>query len=263
MKLTVLVENTSCREDLTAEHGLSLLLETGGRRILFDAGQTGAFADNAAKLGVALQSVDLCVLSHGHYDHGGGLLRFLQLNDHAPVYVSEHAFGKHYNGASKYIGLAEELRNHPRLHMVSGDADLGGGLTLHSAAGRQPAFTPRPYGLTRRTMGVMQPEDFRHEQYLLVQEGNRRILVSGCSHMGVLNVMHWFQPDVLIGGFHLMKLGNSPEDQQTLMQVADALDASHCTFLSGHCTGDMAFGSLQQRLGSRLGALSTGVQLCL
>ena len=71
MKLVTLMENTTCREDLCCEHGLSLYLETGDHKILFDAGQSGAFAENAEKLGVNLQNVDFAVLSHGHYDHGG------------------------------------------------------------------------------------------------------------------------------------------------------------------------------------------------
>ena len=87
MKLTVLMENTTCREDLVCEHGLSLYIEANGQRILFDAGQTGAFADNAEKMGVDLTKIDLCILSHGHYDHGGGLKRFLEINDHAKVYI--------------------------------------------------------------------------------------------------------------------------------------------------------------------------------
>ena len=92
------MENTAAGENLAAEHGLSLLIETGEHRILFDAGQTGAFADNAARLGLDLSTVDLAVLSHGHYDHGGGLARFLEINCHAPVYVNPHVFEPHYNG---------------------------------------------------------------------------------------------------------------------------------------------------------------------
>ena len=85
MKIYTLMENTTCNEALACEHGLSLYIEAAGKRILFDAGQTGAFADNAEKMGIDLSQVDICILSHGHYDHGGGLKRFLEVNDHAPI----------------------------------------------------------------------------------------------------------------------------------------------------------------------------------
>ena len=78
MKLVVLEENTACCPGVTAEHGLSLYLETGETRILFDMGQTAAFAENAAALGIDLSQVDFAVISHGHYDHTGGLSRFLE-----------------------------------------------------------------------------------------------------------------------------------------------------------------------------------------
>ena len=104
MKITALVENTVSEEQaerlgLGREHGLSLYIEACGHRILFDMGQSGLFARNAAALGVDLAAVDLAVLSHGHYDHGGGLARFLELNGAAPVYLNEHAFEPHYHGS--------------------------------------------------------------------------------------------------------------------------------------------------------------------
>ena len=84
MKITALVENTSV-PGLPVEHGLSLYIETTRHTILFDSGQGTLFAENAERLGKDLAKVDLMVLSHGHYDHGGGLKTFLELNDHAPL----------------------------------------------------------------------------------------------------------------------------------------------------------------------------------
>ena len=101
MKITVLTENTSSC-GLPCEHGLSLYIESNGKRILFDTGQTALFAENAERLGIDLSAVDICVISHGHYDHGGGLGRFLEINDRAPVYLSRHAFGSYFNAKEKY-----------------------------------------------------------------------------------------------------------------------------------------------------------------
>ena len=87
MKITALLENTSEREDMLTEHGLSLYIETQNHTILFDMGQSGLFAKNAAVLGIDLGAVDIAVLSHGHYDHGGGLAVFLEINKTAPVWI--------------------------------------------------------------------------------------------------------------------------------------------------------------------------------
>ncbi len=88
-------------------------------------------------------------------------------------------------------------------------------------------------GLTVMKDGVFVPDDFRHEQYLLIEEAGRRILISGCSHKGVVNIMEWFRPDVLIGGFHFMKL---PTDN-VLQSYAERLDGYDCDYYTCHCTG--------------------------
>ncbi|MBQ2720991.1 MAG: MBL fold metallo-hydrolase, partial [Clostridia bacterium] len=105
MTVTTLVENTAINDNFCSEHGLSLYIEVKGLRILFDMGQTELFAENAEKLGIDLENVDIAVISHGHYDHGGGLKKFLEINKKAPVYISRFAFEPHYNGSEKYIGL--------------------------------------------------------------------------------------------------------------------------------------------------------------
>ncbi len=91
--------------NLHAEHGLSLYLETGESKMLFDMGQSDAFVANARSLNVNLAAIDFAVLSHGHYDHGGGLRAFFNTNDHAPVYISRHAFEKHGNTSGGISGL--------------------------------------------------------------------------------------------------------------------------------------------------------------
>ena len=150
MKITVLAENTTADGRLGKEHGLSLYIEGCGRRILFDMGQSDLFARNAQALGVDLAAVDVAVLSHGHYDHGGGLARFLALNGHAPVWVSRRAFEPHYHGAERYIGLAPALAASPRLRAAGEETAIAPGLTLYACNGRARRYDLGSFGLTVR-----------------------------------------------------------------------------------------------------------------
>lgn len=136
MKITSLVENTTADPRLGKEHGLSLYIEAAGKTLLFDMGQSGLFAQNARTLGLDLAKVDLAVLSHGHYDHGGGLTHFLELNKTAPVYLSRYAFQPHYHGAERYIGLDPALQGCDRLHFVADQQTIAPGLTLYSCNDR-------------------------------------------------------------------------------------------------------------------------------
>ncbi len=258
MKLTVLTENTT-RTELAAEHGLSLHLEVNGRTILFDMGQSNIFADNARRLNIDLSNIDTAVLSHGHYDHGGGIRTFLDINKHAPVYISRDAFGAHYNGTSKYIGLNLALQNESRLIPAAEVQELGDGLTLYTMHDASYKHAIQPFGLTVCCEGQFVPEDFRHEQYLLIEENDRRILVSGCSHRGICNIMAWFQPDVLIGGFHFMKLDPETKEDHTALDVAAEELLSYPTmYYTGHCTGEAQFAYLKAKMGDRLEYLHTG-----
>ena len=253
MKVTVLAENTACRENVTAQHGLSLYLETEGKTILFDMGQDGTFLRNAESLGIDLSKVDMAVISHGHYDHGGGLEAFLQVNVKAPVYIHGLAFGDHFNGTEKYIGLNQKLREHPRLIFIKGSRHLSDNLQLTD--GNDLGWNSHPWGLYRREEDVLLPDPFEHEQYLEVAEGEKRILISGCSHKGILNIAEYFQPDVLIGGFHLNKL----EAPRELEAIANKLIAGNTLYYTGHCTGDWQYLRLKEIMGDRLQRLSTGL----
>ena len=251
MKIIVLAENTVCREELGCEHGLSLYIEAAGKRILFDMGQSALFADNAAKLGVDLTQVDLAVLSHGHYDHGGGMRVFLEINRKAPVYVTRSAFALHFNAEGKYIGLAPETSE--RLIYVGDSFEVAPGITLHTCNHRERIAPVDAFGLT--TGENRMPDDFRHEQYLLIEEAGKKFCISGCSHKGIRNIVHWFHPDVLIGGFHFMKIG----DRERLIEEAEHLRQCPAVYYTGHCTGPEALALLKERFGPGCHGLTGGL----
>ena len=240
INITALVENTTSDERLDKEHGLSLYIEALGHRILFDMGQTDLFARNAEALGIDLAGVDLAVLSHGHYDHGGGLARFLELNQTAPVYLNQHAFEPHYHGEERYIGLDTALAASPRLRFVGDREEIAPGLTLATCNGLPKREDLGSFGLTVEEDGAFRPEDFRHEHYLLIEDAGRRVLISGCSHKGILNIVDWFRPlDDALAGY------------------ARQLSAYGTDFYTCHCTGRKQYAFMKEYM-DHLAYLSTG-----
>lgn len=256
MKITVLTENTTTNEKVIAEHGLSLYIEACGRKILFDMGQTDLFLQNAAVLGIDLTKVDVAVLSHGHYDHGGGLPAFLQINKTASVYISRYAFGDYYNGTEKYIGLDKSIRSFERVILTDGKISLGDGLTLYHANGKGEKFSLGAFGLTERTENGFIDDRFLHEQYLEITENKKRVLISGCSHKGILNIAGWFCPDVLVGGFHFSKL----DLDKTLESYAKYLGGFDTDFYTCHCTGCEQFEFMKKYM-PRLNYISAGTMI--
>ena len=141
MRVTMLLDNIAADPRLAAEHGLSLYIETEKHRILFDAGQSDAFARNAEALGIDLSAVDIAFVSHGHYDHTGGIARFLELNDHAPVYVHKEAFGQHVHKDGRTIGMPAGLAGNPRLVLTDGNLSIDDELSLNSFNGEENTET--------------------------------------------------------------------------------------------------------------------------
>lgn len=253
MKIICLAENTCSKGIYDVEHGLSLYIETENKKILFDMGQTGLFAKNAEIMGIDLKAVDVAILSHGHYDHGGGLEKFLEINEKAPVYLNRNAFGEHYNGTEKYIGLDKKLKDNSRLVFTGEVFKIEEGLNLYSCNGNEKKFDLGSFGLTMVQNGEFLPDDFRHEQYLLIEEKGKKVLISGCSHKGILDITNWFCPDVLIGGFHFSKL---PLDD-TLKDYAKYLDGFSTSFYTCHCTGVEQYEFMKNNM-ERLNYISTG-----
>lgn len=237
MKITSLLENTSSSEKVRSEHGLSLYIETENHKILFDMGQTDLFYENALSLGIDLKKTDFAVLSHGHYDHGGGLEKFLEINKTSPVYINEHAFGSYYNGTEKYIGLDPSLKDNKRIIFTGDEFSICNSIKLFSCNDKEKKYNLGSFGLTSFENGKFIPDTFRHEQYLLIEDEGKKVLISGCSHKGILDITEWFRPDILVGGFHFSKL---PADD-TLISYAKTLGSYQTCFYTCHCTGTEQF----------------------
>lgn len=269
MNITVLAENTSAREDLRSEHGLSLYMETARHKLLFDAGSGSLFAENAQKLGVDLGAVDIAVISHGHYDHGGGLETFLHLNDHAPIYCNARAFQPHYSnrksGEKAYIGLDPSLLPNERFRFCGDDFVIDDELTLFAGVTGETLLPAGNVDLFVKTDGEFRHDDFVHEQNLIISEGGKTILVAGCAHRGILNILARLEallghpPDAVIGGFHLYNRGaDRSEDPRRVEQLGKILLDSHAWYFTCHCTGPVPYAQLRAVMGETISYIATG-----
>ena len=154
MKIITLVENTEGAKGCGAEHGLSLYVETERHRLLMDTGASSLFLQNAQILGVDLEKVDTVILSHGHFDHGGGILTFANVNPQAKIWLQKSAFGDFYSQPKgqegHYIGLDPAIRNLEQLVFAGDVCRIDEELTVFSAIGTAWPLPPTNHALKEK-----------------------------------------------------------------------------------------------------------------
>ena len=283
MRVVTLVEDRLSEEQknrgLNTEHGLSFYVETGKYSFLFDVGMSDLYRVNADKLGVEVTKAEFLVLSHGHYDHGGGLADFLEnATESVPVYLRGEAFGDYFSHRKtglKYIGLEQELKEkyQTRLAYTEDLYRINEEVSVFTVArddkGYKDKFPAANTVLKKLSEdGEYVGDDFLHEQNLVVESDGKLILMSACSHCGIVNIMEQFvgiygrRPDVVVGGLHLTNpqtLECEPEDR--LLRLAEYFLQGNTRYYIGHCTGDAAFGYLKSKLGDRIERISTGTMI--
>ncbi len=277
MKITSLIENTAGAEGCVPLHGLSLYIETERHRVLMDFGPSDDTLRNAECLGVDLRGVDVAVLSHGHYDHSGGLLAFVEMNPKAPIYMQRSAAGENYayDGPEKghrYIGIDKRIAGLPQIRLLDGDFRIDDELELFTVKSRRFPLPSTNKRILRKVGEGFVQDDFSHEQCLYVRSGGRSALLSGCAHSGILNIMDAFAekfgegrlPDVVVSGFHLMrKSGYAEGDFREQEEIANRLMELPCRFCTCHCTGIEPFERMKAILGERLSYLRTGERIAI
>ncbi len=271
VRLAVLSDNRSSDPArFPAEHGLSILLDTGKLRILLDTGASDLLLRNARTLGVNLAEVDYVFLSHGHSDHAGGLGAFLEVNSKAKVILSSEAMGKGFfstKGGLHSISSAWPLdAMEGRTVYIDKSLDLGSGMRIIADI---PQVHPIPKGnrnlLIVESKGEFRPDTFRHE--IALYTGG--ILFTGCAHNGLENILAACPRPVkaVIGGFHLLdsKEGNPHESPDELEALGQRLLEKYpgTVFYTGHCTGDVAFRTLKGVMGDMLISFFSGMQINL
>ena len=272
MKITVLVENTAT-EPLKSEHGLSMLIEFQGEKILLDAGTTDLFLENAEVMGVSLEGIKKCVLSHGHYDHSGGFGTYLEQNQKATLYMMKHADELYYSGKGELheIGIPKEVleKHRNRFVFVESVTKLQENVYLvpHSTDGLEQIGARTM--LFKKVGEQLLPDDFQHELSLVFDTEPGLVIFNSCSHGGAKNIISEVQKVfpgkkiyAFIGGLH-MKGDSFNEDE--IIEVAEYLKKAGVQYLyTGHCTGERALQILKKCGGDMVQELTTGkvIDIC-
>lgn len=266
VKITILVDNL-VGEGLVVEHGLSFWIETNDQRILFDTGQGGALKNNAHALGVDLSKTDMLVLSHGHYDHTGGLPYVLQQAHNVHIYGHPGMVQPRYSmsdGTSKAIQMprksmmAIDKLPSKQLHWVQQPIFLSDKIGLTGPIPRETSFEDPggPFYLNPEAK-IADPID--DDLALWIRKDDELIVCVGCAHAGLVNTLnyirslnHGLRIRTVIGGFHLHNANRQRLDET--IAALQQLDPD--TVVACHCTGETAVDLLREKLGDRV---STGV----
>ncbi len=273
MTITILADDTPHpqRTDLSSKHGFSLHAAMENRNILYDFGSAGALAQNAAALNVPLDNVDTAVLSHGHYDHTGGITDFLKINTHAPVYHGVDAFQPRWSVSGRVpreVGSGLNPSD-PALGQLTAVSDItyNSNVDILPAA---PGLHKRPShnaSLLSGPGGSRMQDEFTDELTMVLHGKSGLVVVSGCSHRGILNIADQVNTyceqcpiTALIGGFHLI---DDFEDPREVKFMAEYLKKTlpDTRIMAGHCTGKKAMKMFRKVMGKQLEPLHVGMVL--
>lgn len=258
MKIISLIDNECSIKGLKKAHGLSMYIEVDDLKVLFDVGRDKKFLYNAEKLGVDIREVDILVISHGHIDHGGALDHFLKVNSKAKVYAHKNVFGDYYAkalGIHVYIGLNNVYKNNERIVYVDGECRINDDIVLFGCEGE----VDKNSELYVREGAVYRKDQFDHEIAMVINKGGG-VLVSGCSHKGIVNYYNEGKKyfgglAYVFGGYHLKSYIKGSGDTSSIIEMINASDAKYYTC---HCTGVKPYNKLREAVGEKVEYFSTG-----
>lgn len=265
MKATVLVDNCTVDHYLGSEHGLSVHFETDFGNFLLDTGTSDLLITNAIQLGVDLMAVDYVFISHGHADHLGGLIAFLQINTQAKVIISRKALEQTFYSKKRElhnISVDVDLSSYyHRFLFVDDHLQLNTYVTVFAIENHNYSLPKGNQFLYKEIDGVCIPDNFDHELAILFDQ-NSTTVFTGCAHNGIVNILETAksysknQINLVLGGFHLIESssGEPLESDSELAALANYLHIHYPNthFLTGHCTAQKPFEKLKSIMGNQL-----------
>lgn len=256
MKIVILTENTVYRQGILAEHGLSLIIEKDEKRYLFDTGQSNVFIKNAKTLGEDIEHLDGIILSHGHYDHCGGLKEYAKNYQLPPVYVRKEAFEeKLHQGKPKTeprpIGipwekelLEEHLIHTNDLQEIEKDIFVLGNIPMENE------FESVAKGLLVKRNERCIPDTMTDEQMLVIREQEGLRVFVGCAHAGIINAVSYvektFPKERIISLFAGMHLSQAPQ-KQVERTIEELKKRDIPLLIPVHCTGSLVIAEMKKQ----------------
>lgn len=246
ISIKVLLENnTSEHKALKAEHGLSFWIEKDNKKILFDCSSNKIVLENASKMGVNTQTADYVVISHSHYDHAAGYKAVVEAGCKAPLYIGRNFFEPKYAKHSPtytYLGCGFEEQflkeHHITYYLCDKKERLFEGCYLVSDFERTTSFEKIPERFVKQQKGQMVQDDFKDEVCIVLESEKGLVVVVGCSHPGIINMLQTIQRRLelpiyaVFGGSHLVE-GNEKRIKATLHTMKQmnikVLGLNHCT----------------------------------
>ena len=272
IQLTVLVENTVHGRDLMAEHGWGVHVRDSAGSFLFDTGQSRLLRHNAEVLGIDLASVQAVALSHGHFDHTGGLPALWEVAPRAPLYLhpvaSQAHFARNPDGSTRTVGMTAPvlaaLREQSALvNHAEGPLEVRPGFFLTGAIPRETDFEDVGGPFVLDETGA-QPDRLEDDQALFFDTRDGVVVVLGCGHAGVINTLRYVRRlthdrplHAVLGGMHLLLAG--PERLARTLEALRELGVQR--FGPAHCTGILPAARLWTEFVGRCFSCSVGTTL--
>ncbi|HYG36363.1 MAG TPA: MBL fold metallo-hydrolase [Clostridia bacterium] len=279
--ITTLVENTVNIGGLRGEHGLAFLIRCRGQKLLFDTGQSDLLLYNAERMGLALGDVQGVVLSHGHYDHTGGLDAVCKVAPRAQIFLHptaiEPKFTKNADGTSRAIGMkadsAAVIRQaeHPGYPSPSAHAvvwtenpqEVMDGIWVTGEIPRRTCFEDTG-GHFYQDAECTRPDPLLDDQAVFFETPQGVVVVLGCGHAGVVNTLEYVTEltkgkpiRAVLGGMHLLAAGADRMDR-----TLEAFRRWDIKKLSpAHCTGISAVARLWAAFPERCSACPVGTNI--
>ncbi len=265
MELFVVVENTTYTPNLCARHGLAIALHYGRERILLDTGPDDTIIHNMRALSLPVNEVSHVVLSHGHYDHTGGLKAVLSHTTLQGIYAHPSALLPKYRQDGSFIGMKIPPSAQNLLTPVTTLTEILPGVWVVPEIGILHADDVHTDGLLVQREAVRQTDSFDDEVCVVLEHADSLTLYTGCAHRGITNTIetvlaHFSKPiDLVIGGFHLR---HTPADtRQKIIRRLQSYPVAR--FMVCHCTGLDAYSEMKTSMGQRVLYASTGAHIHL